>query len=169
MRTNSLVAALVAAIIAAPVAAADKAIADPVAHLQAFNETCRSHFPNFEAIAADAVAHGWKESTIRAVGGGALPPGMPRAFYKGEYMLFLIRPEGKAFTQVCQVAGNATTKLTAADVAAVVSPSLNAGVPVFEQDKGRDVAIWRIAPDTSISAGISIYGKVRTIGMMERR
>lgn len=169
MRTNYMMAALLTTAAITPAAAADKASADPGAHLQAFNETCRAHFPDFDAIAVDAVAHGWKESTMRVVGGGALPAGMPRAFHKDTYMLFLIRPQGKEFSQICQITGNQTTNLASADVAAIVSPSLNAGAPTFEKDKGHDAGIWTITPGTSVSAGISIYGKVRTINMMMRR
>lgn len=161
--------AAILAVLVSPATASPKAEANPAQYLQAFNDTCRKGFPDLDAIAASALAQGWQGSAIRAVGGGALPPGLPRAFHKDGLMLFLVASSSDRAGASYQISGSDPTKLTGADMASLVSPSLNVAPPVFQKDKGSDVAVWTIAPGTTVQAGISIYGKMRTISISERR
>lgn len=163
-RPLSLTLAGVAASLAAAPAMAepDPAIAT---YLAAFNDTCRRGFPDLDAIAAHAQAIGWVSSEIRLIAGAGMPP--VRAFRKDGLMLFLNLPTEGASRAVCQIGGGtAGTKATSADVAAVLTPSLKAGEPSFVTDKGKDVAVWQVAPGIHVDGGISIYNrKVRSISL----
>ena len=51
----------------ATAAAADVPEPSPSVYLQAFNDTCRGSFPDFDAIAKAAVARGWIERAVPSV------------------------------------------------------------------------------------------------------
>lgn len=156
-------AGVIASVATAPVMAQpDPAIETYVA---AFNDTCRRGFPDLDAIATHAQSIGWVSSEIRLISGAGLPP--VRVFHKNGLMLFLNLPTEGASKAVCQIGGGtAGTKATSADVAAAMTPSLKAGEPTFVKDKGKDVAIWQVAPAIHVEGGISIYNrKVRSISL----
>ncbi|WP_420143436.1 hypothetical protein [Sphingobium sp.] len=97
-------------------------------------------------------------------GSGILPV---RAYRKDGMMLFLTVPVTGESKAVCQIGGGSTgTKATSADVAAVLTPSLNVGPPTFVTDKSRDMAIWQVAPGIRVDGGIGIYNRtVRSISL----
>ncbi len=155
------------ALLSGTVVAADRAQADPATYLQAFNDTCRRGFPDLAVIARNAAAQGWQESTMRPVGGGPDPFAFiaARAFHRGGLTLFLTKlPDGEV-ARVCQITGPDTTTLTGADIAAAVSPSLNAGAPTPDRGKDRDAALWTVAPGITVHAGVAVYRKTRTISL----
>jgi hypothetical protein len=158
----------------APAHAAKEPEADPAVYLQAFNDTCRRGFPDLEAIAANAIAHGWIERTMRPVSGAVDPlrPELGRALNKDGLMLFLNAPGQGNYKTVCQVTGSARTSLNGRDVAAVVSPSLKAGEPVLGpgNPKEDDYARWTVAPGITVQAGIGVYRRrVRSLSIAVRQ
>lgn len=155
---------------AAAGAAADRETADPAAYLQAFNDTCRRGFPDLDAIAQNALRQGWQESSMRPTSGVAdiFSEALPRALHKDGLMLFLTHPTGGEIKEVCQISGSATTKLTGADIVAVVAPSITSSQPVIDKGPDHDGAIWTVAPTMSVKAGIAIYHKTRTISISVR-
>lgn len=153
---------------------AQKPEADPAAHLRAFNETCRQGFPDLQAVGRSAVAQGWVERPLPMIVGG--PAGFatkpPRLFNKSGFMLFLTEGGSGQVGFTCQVAGSTQTRLSGRDIAALVSPSLNAGEASLGpgDPKKDDYARWTVAPGTTVEAGISVYRrKVRTISMAMRQ
>lgn len=151
--------------------ARDEPEADPALLLQAFNESCRQGFPDLDAIAAHVVTQGWTETTPRLVSGSGLIV-IPRMFHKNGLVLSLVTPNGDAYSAVCQVTGAGTTRLTGKDVAAIVSPSLNAGEPVFGpgDPKEDDLAVWTVKPGITVQAGVNVYRrKVRSLTISVRQ
>lgn len=149
--------------------------ADPALYLQAFNETCRRGFPDLDAIAQAAVAHGWIERTIRPADGAAdiLSATLPRVLTKGEMIVFLTAPDIGEFRSLCQITGTGhRTSLSGKDIAAVLSPSLNVGEPVpgAGTSKEDDYALWTVKPGMTVLAGISAYRKrTRSISISVRQ
>jgi hypothetical protein len=84
-------------------------------------------------------------------------------------MLFLTTVESGPWLRVCQIGGTAATKRIGADVAAVLSPVLNAGEPEPVHSRGEDQARWTTAPGISVQAGIAIYGRMRTFSFAVRQ
>lgn len=157
---------------AARVAAAAPALADdPAPYLAAFQQTCLTAFPDFDAIGRTAIQQGWQETTltIRGDPGKDMPKALPRAFRKDGMMLFLTTVESGPLQRVCQIGGTAATRRTGADVAALVSPVLNAGEPEMMHSRSEDEARWTTAPGMSVQAGIAIYGRMRTYSFAVRQ
>lgn len=153
-------------------AATPKPEADPVAYMAAFNDTCRRGFPDLDLIANHITADGWVQSTIRRTDGTAdiFSDYLPRAFHKGGMMLFLSATDSGQFSAVCQVTGSEYTSLTGADVAAVITSSLNAGQPTVSADTKGDTMIWNVAPGISVNGGVQGSGrKFRTITISVRK
>lgn len=149
----------------------DEPEADPSAYLQAFNDSCRRGFPDLDVIAAYVVTQGWTETTPRIIAGGNLMP-LPRLFHRKGLLLSLVTPTTGNERAVCQLTGTASTRLTGKDVAAIVSPSLNAGDPVpgLGDPKQDDMATWIVAPGISVQAGINVYRrKVRSLSISVRQ
>lgn len=143
---------------------------DPAMYLQAFNDTCRRGFPDLDAIEVHAKANGWMPSAIRLIEGSVDSLSAMRVLHKGDLILFLTVPPGSEFKAVCQVSGPAATKAQSADLATLMSPSLNAGVPFFSKDGGNDMAIWQVAPGMTVAGGINIYRKkTRSISLSVRQ
>lgn len=151
--------------------AGDKPEADPAAYFQAFRETCRLGFPDLDAVAESAVAAGWQESQMRPVSGAAdlFSAALPRAFHKNGMMLFLFTPTSGDNQQVCQVSGSANTRLTGAEVGAVVARGMT-GQPVAEKKGDDEGMVWTVAPGMTVHAGVLVYKKkVRTISISARQ
>ncbi|KMS58702.1 hypothetical protein [Sphingobium cupriresistens] len=149
----------------------DEAEADPALLLQAFNESCRRGFPDLDAIAAHVVTQGWTETTPRLVSGSGLIV-IPRMFHKNGQLLSLVTPNGDAYSTVCQVTGAGTTRLTGKDVAAIASPSLNAGEPMLGpgNPKEDDLAVWTVKPGITVQAGVNVYRReVRSLTISVRQ
>lgn len=166
-----LCAALVTLLAASPAMAKEEA--DPALYLQAFNDTCRRGFPDLDKIAVHAQSIGWVSSEVRRADGVAdiFSDGPPfRVFHKNGLMLFLTTPPGGDFKAICQVSGgSAGTRAQSADIAALLSPSLNAGEPTFSKEGGNDMAIWQVGPGMTVAGGINIYRKkVRSISISVR-
>jgi len=154
-----------------PVQAHQEPEADPVAYLRAFNDSCRRGFPDLNVIAAHAVTQGWTETTPRIIA-GAGDMQLPRMFHRNGLLLSLVAPTKGDYRAVCQVTGSGSTRLMGKDVAAIVSPSLNAGDPVpgLGDPKQDDMATWTVAPDISVQAGINVYRrKVRSLSISVRQ
>lgn len=153
----------------ATVAAADVPEPSPSVYLQAFNETCRGSFPDFDAIAKAAVARGWIERAVPSVAMiGNRPMTLPHVFSKGGMMLVLTHDTAGAFTAVCQVTGTPGTRLTGRDIAAAVGPGLNAGAadPGPGDYKKDDFSVWNLGKGITVQAGVSVYrGKARSISL----
>lgn len=154
-------------------AAADTPEPNPSVYLQAFDETCRAGFPDGDAIAKAAIAHGWIERGVPSVAMiGTTRIIQPHMFSKGGLMLFVTQGGIDAFSTVCQVTGAAATRLTGRDVAAVVGPRLNAGSPepgpgAYKKD---DLAVWNLGGGITVQAGINVYqGRMRTISIAMRQ
>lgn len=161
--------AFIAATVSSSASAAEREVADPAAYIAAFNDVCRTNFPDLDAVARDAVAKGWQSSRMRLIEGSAdLLKNLPQAFHKDGMMLFLSRPEGGDFSEICEISGSEATKLTGADIAAMMSPSLDAAAPVVSKGADHDTVRWTTAPGISVNAGISIYRKFRTISLSAR-
>lgn len=166
------VIATCAALSSTSIWASERPEPDPANYLWAFNDTCRRGFPDLDAIAAQASASGWQESTMSLADGSAdiFSASLPRAFHKDGLMLFLTPLSGGSFKLVCQITGSQTTRLTGADIVAIVSPSLKAGPPVITNNAEGEKAVWTVAPSISVEAGISIYRrKVRTLSIAARQ
>ncbi|QGP80047.1 hypothetical protein [Sphingobium sp. CAP-1] len=151
--------------------ARDEPEADPALLLQAFNESCRRGFPDLDAIAAHIVTQGWTETTPRLISGNGLIV-IPRLFHKNGMLLSLVTPNGDAYNAVCQVTRSGTTRLTGRDVAAIVSPSLNAGEPALGpgDPKEDDLAVWTVKPGVTVQAGVNVYRrKVRSLTISVRQ
>lgn len=161
------------ALLCGPAVAADIPEADATAYFQAFNETCRVGFPDLDAIAKAAAAHGWIErsvSSIAMIGNNRIA--LPQSFSRGEMMLFLTRPGSAAFSVICQVSGTAGTRLAGRDVAALVGPALNAGrgEPGPGDYKKDDLAVWDLGRGVTVQAGVNVYkGKTRTVSLAIRQ
>ncbi|MDZ7283364.1 hypothetical protein KV697_06515 [Sphingomonas sanguinis] len=161
--------ASVAATISSNILAADREGADPETYISAFNDVCRTHFPDLDAVARDAVAKGWQSSKMRLIEGATdLPKNLPQAFHKDSMMLFLTRPESGDFSEVCQISGSEATKLTGADIAAMMAPSVDAAASMVDKGADHETTTWRTGPGISVQAGISIYRKFRTISLSAR-
>jgi len=136
-------------------AGAGAASAEPVAPeriVEAFNETCRRGFPDFETIRANALATGWAETAVRVI----VPPRDRRNFAplvlrKGDVSLFMMTPApGVAAAQACQVAISFTGREGVesppiATFATAVSAALGAGEPEMSRDRQSERARWRVA------------------------
>ncbi|WP_088184476.1 hypothetical protein [Sphingobium sp. Z007] len=159
--------AVLVLLISLPAQAHQEPEADPAAYLQAFNDSCRQGFPDLDMIAAHVVTQGWTETTPRIIAGAGVTQ-LPRIFHRNGLLLSLIAPMDGDYRAVCQVTGSGSTRLTSKDVAAIVSPSLNAGDPVPGpgDPKQDDMATWTVAPGISVQAGINVYRrKVRSLSM----
>lgn len=141
------------------VAAADPVEPAPAAYAQAFNETCRSGFPDLDAIAKVAAARGWTERSVSSVAMiGSNRIALPHSFSKDGLMLFLTRG-ATAFSVVCQVTGTAETRFSGSDVASLVGPGLNAGngSPGRGDDKKDELTVWDLGQGVSVEAGVNVY------------
>jgi len=144
------------------------AAADPAAVIRAFQETCAKGFPDVDAVERNARAAGWLPSEMRALADATIP-NLPKAFHKDGQLLFLTHTDGGTNEAVCQIGGSGQTRLTAVDLAALLTPALNAGSPVFEKAKNKDVARYTTGPGLSVEASIDIYRKSRTISIIARK
>lgn len=166
-------ALVVAASLLAPSAAgaAQAPAGDPSAYLQAFNDACRGDFPNLDAVAVKAAAQGWQERSMRPTGAPAdsLAASLPRAFSRNAMMLFLTRPASGTFTEICQVASSAPTKIAFADLVAAIGPGLSASPPAIVSNREGDIATWQLDARTSFAVSSAKQGKTRTISILARR
>ena len=173
MSASSGLRCLALVFLTAPAAAMATPPDDPAPYLQAFNETCRRGFPDLDVIARHAAAQGWVESAVRPTDGAAgVFATLPRILHKGGTMLVLTRPDGGASSAVCQIAGSAATRLSGAEVAALMTPSLKAGAPIPGpgDPTADDHFRWTVAPGITVDAGISVHArKTRTISIIVRQ
>lgn len=163
------------ALIATALAGAGAAAAAPVAPsrlVEAFNETCRRGFPDFETIRARALADGWVEASVRSLappgrGPAIVPPQMLR---KDELMLVLMSPNPSiGMAHSCQVSASGGEPGALAPLAAAVQETLGAGAPEMLRDRGSERARWRLVQGFTVHASIGVHGRTRTASIVVRR
>lgn len=145
--------------------------ADPVRYVAAFTTMCRDTFPDVDAVARNAMANGWNETTPRLISGPA-PVQMPRVFIKDGLMLTTTNGSSPVYSATCQITGSASTSLSGADVAAIVSPAIAMGEPQPGpgNPKQNDFARWTQGGGIVVEAGVAVYNKrVRTISISIRK
>jgi hypothetical protein len=140
------------------------------AYVTAFQESCLNGLPDLNSRARNAGSRGWVETSIRPIGPvpAQLAGSLPRVFRRNGMMLFLTAPSGGEFAQVCQIASEGGTKLSAADIIAAAAPIVGDATAVMEKRSGDEGARWMIAPKRDVFAGVGGPRKVKTLSLVVR-
>ncbi|MBW4331174.1 hypothetical protein KY084_09855 [Stakelama sp. CBK3Z-3] len=145
-----------------------KGVDTPEVVVAGFADTCRSGFPDFDAIARTAAAGGWTERATSVPHGSSLPGDvvLPRMFQKGEAMLALVTPSPRFADSVraCQVTAMAKGKPDLQTFVAQAATVLGLGSPRWEGKGDKAAASWATAAGT-VRATIQRYGRVRSYSL----
>lgn len=140
-------------------------VSDPALIVSAFNETCRSGFPDLESIGRRAESLGWFRKSLRPIPKRSVrklrTDALPGFLQKGGMMLLLSAPYKRWTRSSCLVSVPAEETLDTRGLAAAVSIALGGAPASIAKSRSGERVTWHVGSGMVVQASVIDSGGIR--------
>lgn len=140
-------------------------VPDPAPIVSAFNETCRTGFPDLESIGQRAESQGWVRKSLRPIpersGRKLRRAALPGFLQKDGMILILAGPYKRWARSSCLISVRAEETLDTRGLAAAVSIALGAAPATVARSRGGERMTWHVGTGMVVQASVIESGGIR--------